>query len=216
LESEIKLRLNDAEHAKAIQDDDWFEDFAPHIGRVSLMKTHYYDTAERDLSRDQVMFRIREEDDQAVATCKLRFEPGEDGFSQRQEWILVLDEEMEERVEEEGLIAVFLDEADGGGDSDDDLIAVLRPLIGQKLVKLVSASFERTAYDAFFGESLLEIAFDCGELAGGDRTEAFSELEIELKEGDVTDLIEFGRLVREHYDLEPDHQTKFERALALL
>lgn len=215
MESEIKLRLNNREQAEYIQNDDWFEDFAPHEPEVLSMRTTYLDTPDADLRKNQVMLRMREEGDVQVVTCKIGTMKGEDGFYQHLEWNLTLDEALKERIREEGLQDVFMDMADGDG--DDELNAALRPYRTVNLVPVVEAAFERTAYDALFGESLLEIVFDVGQfIVDGKPSEPICEVEIELKEGDVTDLLDFGRLFQTHFDLKPENLSKYQRALALL
>lgn len=215
MESEIKLRLKSKEEALKIQEDDWFEDFAPHEPTVLTMRTTYLDTKSGDLRKNHVMLRRRQEGEDFVYTCKIGTMQGDEGFYQHLEWNLVLDEELASRIEDEGLQDVFMDMADGDG--DDELNAALRPFRHEKLVTVVEAQFERTAYDAFFGESLLEIVFDLGDfMVDGKAREPISEVEIELKEGDVTDLLEFGRLFQDHFSLVPENRSKYERALSLL
>lgn len=215
MESEIKLRLPDRSRAEQIQDDDWFDEFAPHDPAVYTMHTRYLDTAGRKLRSAGVMFRVRQEGDRQVATCKIGPASGDDGFYQHMEWNLTIEPELETRIEEEGLPDVFMDLADGDG--DDELFAALRPIRNEPLVTVVEAQFERTAFDAFFGESLLEIVFDIGQFViDGRDSSVISEVEIELKEGNVTDLLEFGRLFQDYYRLEPETASKYERALALL
>ena len=157
MESEIKLRLNNREQAEYIQNDDWFEDFAPHEPEVLSMRTTYLDTPDADLRKNQVMLRMREEGDVQVVTCKIGTMKGEDGFYQHLEWNLTLDEALNERIREEGLQDVFMDMADGDG--DDELNAALRPYRTVNLVPVVEAAFERLSLIHIYASPLIRARY---------------------------------------------------------
>ena len=55
-----------------------------------------------------------------------------------------------------------------------------------------------------------------GELIAGDLSDPLYEIEVELKEGDVRDLVELGHEMQEQLPVEPEELSKFARCLKLL
>ena len=84
------------------------------------------------------------------------------------------------------------------------------------MVEICQARFLRTAFDVGYGDTLMEPALDVGEISAGDLTDTILEIELELKEGDVRDLMELGDELKARFNLVPEPMSKYARCLALL
>ncbi|MGM3174692.1 inorganic triphosphatase [Dickeya lacustris] len=65
--------------------------------------------------------------------------------------------------------------------------------LAQALHPLFSTDFQREAWVVSWHQSLIEVAFDRGEIRAGDGVEPLCELELELKNGRIEDLLAFAR-----------------------
>lgn len=217
METELKLRFKDPSRAK-----NFFEEahiiqlLMPESKRITMMHSLYYDTAEGDLNKSRATLRVRQEGDQSVMTIKLG-EKGSASLHQRLEWNLVIDEKIWQPDLDEGIDSQnFLKYAVSDGDPDESLLELLERIENKPLQIICQAHFQRTAYDVGYGDTLMELALDDGYLTGGDIKEPLLELELELKEGDVPDLLELGLILEENLPLEPEPKSKYARCLDLL
>lgn len=158
------------------------------------MTTSYYDTPDGALSRRRWILRHRQEGARHVCTLKT---PGDE--KGRGEW-----------------------ECEAG----DILRAIpllirksapveLEALTGNGLVRTCGAKFTRLASMISIDGATVELALDSGVLLNGNRELAFSEAELELKEGSREALVAFGQRFAERFGLEEEPESKFARARAL-
>ena len=158
------------------------------------METTYFDTPDRALGQRRWTLRRRYEN--GVSVCALKT-PGHQEV--RGEW------EVREENMEKGLKALCA----------MDVPEEFPGLTQAGLVRVCGARFLRRACLVTTGSTQVEIALDQGVFLGGDREQAFSELEVELTSGSHQEIEAFGRSLAEEYGLETETVSKFERALAL-
>lgn len=222
METELKLRFARIEDQENFLDSPWLHQLVMPDSRVETnMLSRYFDTRDKILTKTRTSLRIRQEGDVRVATIKLGDQAAggrlNNGLHQRQEWSVELDDEDWASDPEKGLDAGwFQKNAVSDGDPDDRLHEILMMIDGQPLVEICQAGFVRTAFDVGYGDTLMELALDVGELSAGDLTGTIIELELELKEGDVRDLMELGEELKARFDLVPEPMSKYARCLALL
>lgn len=163
-----------------------------HQSRQIAMRTTYYDTPDGDLSARWFTLRQRQENGESVCTLKIPAQEGRNEFE-----VLC------------GDIFSALPEL-------CKLSGLELPQIAEKgLVPVCAAQFTRIAQDIPFGESLLELALDQGQLMGGGKSVPLCEVEVELKQGEPAALAAFAALLQSSYPLKPEKKSKFRRALSL-
>ncbi len=217
METELKLRFAKPGDELEFLNSSWLHQQVMPDSRVeTIMLSRYFDTAEQNLTRMNTSLRIREEGEVRVATIKLGRQSS-NGLHQRLEWSVDLDDEVSEVNPDEGLdIQWFQKNAVSEGDPDDRLHEILKSIDGLPLIEICQARFVRTAFDVGYGDTLMELALDVGELSAGDMTDPFLELELELKEGDVRDLMELGEELKTRFRLDPEPLSKYSRCLSML
>ena len=217
METELKLQIMQSDVAEKILADPWIRQLImPGSERTIEMDSLYFDTIDGDLNRQRATLRIRQEGNHSVLTIKTGGKAMA-GLHQRLEWSVDLTQTDWDPDLTEGLDAArFMHAAISDGDPDDQLRELL-DLIGRKpLIKVCQAVFTRRAYDIGYGDTLMEMALDRGHLIAGDRTEAMNELELELKEGDVRDLMALGEDLMGQYPLVSETLSKYARCLLLM
>ncbi len=216
MESEIKLRLRNESELMATLE-------SPLINRLTMPDSKkemelvnvYYDTAAHDLSERQITLRLRQAGDLTTVTIKAG-DVAESELHQRFEWSAVLPEDWDGDLKDGLDTSWFKREASSNGDPDAKLQEALKLLKAKPLVAICEARFDRTTLDIGYGDSLLELALDSGKLIAGELTEPVYEIEVELKEGDVRDLVELGQEMQDQLPVEPEALSKYARCLALL
>ena len=83
------------------------------------------------------------------------------------------------------------------------------------LLPIFSTNFRRQIYIVRTADAVVEVAFDDGSIEAGDQTEALSEVELELREGDLASLYDLGLLMVAAAPLRLGTQSKSERGYAL-
>lgn len=158
------------------------------------MQTTYYDTPSGALSQRHITLRCRMENGQAVCTVKTPL----DGYG-RGEW----DCRCEEIRQSVPILC-----AKGAPEQ-------LLTWTQEGLQEVCGARFTRLAAQVDFGGAQLEIALDRGVLTGGGRELPLCEVEVELKSGKPELAVAFGMELMREFDLIPQKQSKFRRALSL-
>jgi len=161
----------------------------------------YYDTPGFALQQNGIAYRVRHEGEQWIATVKSDIESG-GGFSNREEW--------NEPVEgPEPSLKPFI----GTYIGDRLLMAV-----GQERFQLLfSTRFMRTVTMLLTPNgSQIEMAMDRGTIWSGMEGTPISELELELKSGTITDLLQLAGWIAGQWHLLPEAKSKFARGLELL
>ncbi len=152
------------------------------------MRTAYYDTQDRALSRAHCTLRLRQENTVSVCTLK---SPLPDGS--RAEW------ECEADTIEEGLTK----------------LPQAASLVSGPLKRVCGAHFTRLAALLHVEGMTLELALDEGMLLGNQRQQPLCEIELEYKSGPETKFTAFVETFARQYDLQAEPKSKFARAMAL-
>lgn len=186
-EFELKYRCDSAALA-AIRET--YGDFS-----TTEMETTYYDTYDLKLSYHHWTLRRRMENGKAVCTFK---SPAENGG--RNEWEVPCDNIFSAIMQlcQAGAPWELMRSTAGG----------VLPFCGAKFTRL---SRLLTLEDG----TKVELALDEGILTGGNRQQAFAEVEVELKEGSEEAAVLFARLLAAAYSLEPEPEAKVVRARKL-
>lgn len=143
-----------------------------HIAPQHLVNL-YFDTEELDLRRHGVGLRVRGNNDRFEMTAKTAGKVI-GGLHQHPEYNIPLSGPeldislLPAEIWPQGMAA-----------------AALQP----RLASLFSTDYLREKWVVTYGESEIEVAFDCGEVVAGERREAICELEMELLRGNIADLV---------------------------
>lgn len=161
----------------------------------------YYDTPDMGLAKKDVIFRIRSEEEACIATMK--WNAVEDfGLYEREEVDVNLGPNPPNQIDRE----IFR------GTKAFDIVSD----ISGDLLQCINVDFIRRKKVVSFGQSLVELAIDMGNITAGKGKSPICELEIELKEGNKEDLVALGKEIVEKYSLEPEKSSKFARGKKLL
>jgi triphosphatase len=217
METELKLRFDQQDGQKAFLGSSWVHHLVMPDSRVeTMMLSRYYDTADRVLTGMNTSLRMRLEGENKVVTIKLGSKSS-NGLHQRLEWSVDLADEDWIGEPDEGMdISWFQKYAVSDGDPDARLREILAKIEGRPLIEICQAKFQRIAFDVGYGDTLMELALDRGEISAGELTDTINELELELKEGDVRDLMDLGQELMARFKLTPEPKSKYARCLALL
>lgn len=158
---------------------------------VKAMVAIYFDTADGALRRGGFGLRVRRTGDKRIQTLKSALGP--DGGRDEWDWPVASD------VADVALLA--------------DTPAALPP--GALLVPQFVVTVSRTIRVVSEGEARIEIALDDGEVAAGERREAFLELELELLSGPAAALHSLADRLQAKVALMPNTVTKAERGFRL-
>ena len=199
VEFELKFQV-DAAHQAAVE-------AAVARGRShrAHLRARYYDTADGALAAHHIVLRVRKEDGAWVQTAKA---PGER-----------LVERLEHNVElapgRASETPLPLVGRHHGTPVGERIAEALRRAghdpAEAELVPLYGTDVWRTTREMRSGDALVELAFDLGSVRAGDRTHALRELEIELKHGSPSSLLELAGRWRARYGLWLDTVSKSQR-----
>lgn len=161
--------------------------------RRFVMRTVYYDTPDRALSRRHCTLRRRMENDTSICTLKM---PA--GALGRAEFEL-----------ECGSIEAAIPELCklSGFQELEGLVTDLTEICG--------ARFDRVAITLVLEDCTVELALDQGVLMGGGQEMPLCELEVELKSGSREAAALYAAQLALTYGLVPEKQSKFRRASLL-
>ncbi|MBU2864906.1 CYTH domain-containing protein [Reinekea forsetii] len=162
---------------------------------VSTLENTYYDTPALTLTAQGSALRLRKLPNGYVQTLKSRGQ-NVGGLHLREEWEFpVSNAELE--------LSQFPSDALPQGISQTDLVALFK------------TDFNRTRWLVNFSESTVEIVLDQGVIAVGEETDPISELELELKSGNIDDLLKLSLSISESVAVMPSDISKAERGYRL-
>ena len=174
--------------------------FARDLGERHV-ESAYYDTAEMRLQKDGVALRVRRTDDSYVQTAKM-FHPARHTAFRL---------ERDDPLDGPRPRAALLHQATGSRHvtlGDDDLVLAFRTRINRRILML----------DNFSGAhrgSRIEVAIDNGFVETAARSEAMSEIELELVEGPIADLYALALSLHRQMPLAIEVFSKSQRGFAL-
>ncbi|MEE3652341.1 MULTISPECIES: CYTH domain-containing protein [unclassified Brenneria] len=157
---------------------DWQSEYSysEHL-RAQRLTSIYYETADNFLRRNGIGLRIRGENERYEMTAKTAGKVV-GGLHQHPEYNLAL---------EKAELDLGLLPADIWPENCD--VAALQ----RSLKPLFSTDFTREKWVVTYHQSVIEVALDRGEIRAGDLNEPLCELEMELKLGHPSDLLELAR-----------------------
>ncbi|WP_437521690.1 CHAD domain-containing protein [Sorangium sp. So ce726] len=191
-EIEIKLEVPPA----ALERLEASARFGERAGEVRReeQRSVYFDTPRLELRDEGVALRVRHIGDRRVQTVK----------AARPEQALAR-QEFEQEIEGD---APDLKRARGAGRR-------LTKKLGRRLAPVFETRVERTILPVRRNGSELEIAIDRGEICAGERVEPISEIEVELKGGELGALVQMARALAAQFEVRYGVRSKAERGYAL-
>ena len=209
MEIEAKFAVLNAETFRRLQAADHLAGFALSAGQVKQVRDTYLDTAGRLILAAGYACRWREQDEGVLITLKGL--GGVEGAVHRREELQVL---LPANTPPTG----WFDVAHHRWPTSPVRDRVLQ-LIGEApLTPLFELEQTRTIRQVRQDERLVaELSLDQVRVAAGGQEQSYSELEVELApQGTENDLAVIAACLQNEWGLEPEPQSKFERALALL
>ena len=168
---------------------------------VRLLRTVYYDTPDGDLRRSGVSLRVRRAGRGFVQTVKCGGRVAA-GLHQRSEFESPIAHPAPDftKLTEPAVAELF---------ASSKLRAALKPAFATEFTRVTRL------LDTPAG-GCIEFCLDRGRIAAGARRETISEIELELRSGDVQQLFELARTLGAELDLRLDSRSKAARGYALL
>jgi len=192
-EIEIKLEVPPAA-LERLEASRWFARRAGMVRREQ-QRSVYFDTPELELRDEGVALRVRQIGQRRLQTVK----------AARPEQALAR-QEFERELEGD---APDLKRARG---AERRVTKKLK----RKLSPVFETHVERTIVPLRRQGAELEIAIDRGEIRAGKRVEPISEIEVELKGGELGGLVQMARILGERFEVRYGVRSKAERGYALL
>ncbi|AFM00413.1 hypothetical protein Desde_2029 [Desulfitobacterium dehalogenans ATCC 51507] len=200
-EIELKLKIHNPQLGERILEDPLIRELSRNTRpQVKEYETTYYDTWGHQLINHQVCYRIRSSAGEYTATIK-GLGSSQSGLSIRREWNRKLSENIP-------TLEPFKDLAIG-----QELGNFVRD---EELLPIFVTRFKRTALDLTCQDgSHIELALDVGEIEAESKREPICELELELKSGQIENVLKLGEVLSEVYRLKPEEQSKYQRGMIL-
>lgn len=169
-------------------------------GRPATRRLHsiYFDTENGDLRRHRIVLRMRRQRGAHTLTLKWDAKLGGSAF-ERGELEVPAPSSMPD-------LALLGPEAEA---------RIMRATQGRPLQPCFATDITRDVRRIISGTSEIEVAFDTGYIVSGVRKAPVSELELELKSGDPTDLYQFGLSLLADFPVRLGIMTKAERGVQL-
>ena len=210
METELKLAFASKEDMDRLWKDPVFSSFViPESEKEELCETVYYDSDHHLLREKGASLRVRAiRDNGYIHTIKCKADV-KSGLHQRYEWNWETDESVFSAK-------AFGEHAISNGDPESILYGLLKEIRDIELAELFRTVFSRISFLTGYGDSLLEIAIDYGVIRANDQEDSICEMEIELKEGDVRDVIALGDEILSHSSAVLNSRSKYSRGFDLL
>lgn len=157
----------------------------------------YFDTPDYALMKNGVGLRIRKMGDRRIQTLKTKGK-SVNGLHQRQEW--------EWDVNQEHPDFALLPK---------EIQKKLAPVDLKQVEMLFITDFVRTTWDIQLDDSLIEVAFDMGEVKSLQKTTPLQEIELELKNGRTEVLYQLALTLLEVLPLTLENRSKAARGYQL-
>jgi triphosphatase len=171
----------------------WLKRLAQGPAKHHSLESVYFDTGARALREKGLSLRLRHTGGRTVQTVK-----GAGDYC-RQEWEREIDGEVPERAMARH--------------------TALKPFTAKKKWRKLRPVFEtevgRTSLDVKSGQSRIEVALDRGKVRAGRHSQPISEVELELKDGEVADLTRLAARIAGRDGVTLQLRSKAERGYAL-
>ncbi|WP_248747994.1 CYTH domain-containing protein [Pseudomonas sp. MWU12-2037] len=200
-ETEIKLRVS-RETLAALREHPLLKKRNKSGWERRELTNQYFDTPERDLAKAKVALRLRRDGEEVIQTLKTRGQSVA-GLSERNEYDWHLDK-------------AKLDVKKLDGECWPEALAELDK---KTLKPIFTTDFVRERAEIAWGRGkakvVIEAALDLGFVIAGKQKEEICELELELREGDPSALLELAAELAEKLALMPCDISKAERGYRL-
>lgn len=193
-EVELKLEVSPAA-LERLEASGWLKKHATEARREEL-RSVYFDTSTRALRGEGVALRVRH-----VGSKRLQ------GLKSSQSQRALTREESEQEIDTD---APDVELARGTA-----LAATLTARLQDELEPVFETQVERTVFPVHRRNSQIELVIDRGEIRAGRRREPISEIEMELKSGNLADLVQLARILGDKFELRYGARSKAERGYAL-
>lgn len=199
-ELELKLKI-DAEAARRLRDNPALLKMALFQSSQSDLRSIYFDTADFRLRRKRASLRVRWDGRQWVQTLKRRT---------RLKHGLSNPVEIESIVEHSNV--------DIAGIDDPDHRSWLKKVVsGQQLSPVFETNMRRsTTLVDVGGTGTVEVVIDAGTVGNDERTDEFSEVELELKAGTAHAILTTSEILFDQEYVAASDSSKAERGYALI
>ncbi len=205
MEIEMKYAIESKEVADAIWEDDYLNEIGDEASREAVyVKSAYFDTEDLVLLKNDVAFRVRMEGNKVVASLKWNGS-SKDGLHIREEVNVPVDDP-----------ACFLEPSSDIFRESDQGREMMKLIGEERLHSILEMNFIRRKLRVDYGESIMELAIDTGEIMTNDGEVSICELEIELFSGRQEDVTTLGDTLMSKYSLKPLDASKFARGLGLV
>ncbi|WP_371376572.1 CHAD domain-containing protein [Sporomusa aerivorans] len=199
-EAELKLRIADSACLSSLLSSPLLGQLATQPPYKQLLETTYFDTADQQLLKSRLSYRLRLADGEWTATVKADG-TSDGGLHQRTEYNIPVDNPLP-------ATEPFIDTAIGE--------RLVQAVAGMPLEPIFSTRFERHIIELSTPDgSNIELALDDGNIIAGDKVQRILELELELKSGRPQSLIWLGAALAEDFPLLPEQESKLYRATVL-
>ena len=186
---EIELKLTISE--QSIDDFLALELLSAYSAETAFLENTYFDTPARQLTQVGSALRIRKTPQGYLQTLKTRGQ-NSGGLHQRDEWEYGITSNTLE-------MALFPEQGLPVG------------LQAEQLEPLFSTNFTRTSWQITYNLSKIELVLDLGQVACQAGSDAISELELELKDGQLSDLFALALEISARVAVMPSDISKAER-----
>jgi triphosphatase len=198
---EIELKLEVKQNALACLESEFLPTLNAQIHRSEkAVFNEYYDTPEQLLGKRKMGFRVRTANGGFEQTVKTQGQV-QGGLHQRPEYNIRLSSPQPD-------LTKF--NPDIWGD-DFDVQTVNR-----QIEKLFTTQFQRTQFDIKTDKGLVELVLDIGEVKTDDASIAIHEIELELKQGEPSQLFDIAEGIAKLMPVRLSNTTKAERGYQLI
>ncbi len=191
---EVELKFDiDPAHVSRLLELPYFSEGAERKRQISV----YFDTPKGKLRRNGWVFRIRQRDGRYVQTVKRSIEAA--GLFDREEWEFEVD----------------------GPDPDQKAIEktplaeLLKSRRIRQLIPICRCDIDRSSWTVTAGKAQVEISLDEGLIEAQNACESVHEIELELKSGELGDLLALARKIVSRVPAKIGVAAKSERGFAL-
>lgn len=161
------------------------------------MSARYYDTKDALLQQKKLVYRVRRENNIYIATIKGK-NLSKDFLARR----LEINRKVNTIKPD---IKIFSD--------IPNLAGKINSVYNHSLLPIVTNVFLRYKTNIFFNASKIEAAIDVGNIYGRSKTSPIQELELELKFGEESDVLQLADIIKKKFFFKPSRKSKFSRGL---
>ncbi len=201
MEIELKYNIPDRETADAIWSNSLFEKYEETGSREEIrLVSKYFDTANCDLARKELSYRVRSENGHMIATLKWKGH-SEDGLHKREEINVPVDSDKPDPE-------VFAESRIG-----TEMIEFLQ---GRPLKCILETNILRRSLRIDNDDGIFELAIDEGEVITEYGSIDIHEAEVELYSGETEELVRIGKILEENFNIVPEDTSKYARGIQMI